>query len=70
MKRVVSYDPTPKMAVIASARRAAIGEVVEVRHIPHGQPVEIKPGEAVEPLKGHHGRYGALAVRKVDDGDR
>ena len=58
-----------KMAAI-SARRAAIGEVVEVRHVPHGQPVEIKPGEAVEPLKGHHGRYGALAVRKVDDGDR
>lgn len=51
-----------------SARRIPIGETIEVRHIPHGQPVEIKPSEAVEPLKGHHGRYGALAVRRVDDG--
>ena len=53
-----------------TARRIPVGGFIEVRHVPHGQPVEIKPGEAVEPLKGHHGRYGALAVRKVDDGDR
>lgn len=53
-----------------TARRIPVGGLIEVRHISHGQPVEIRPGEAVEPLKGHHGRYGALAVRKVDDGDR
>ena len=36
----------------------------QVRHVPHGVPTTIEPGEAVEPLAGHHGRYGALAVKR------
>jgi hypothetical protein len=34
-----------------------------VRHLPHGEPPE--PGETVEPLGGHHGHYGRLAVQRT-----
>lgn len=34
----------------------------QVRHLPHGHDPE--PGEETHDLRGHHGHYGRLAVRK------
>lgn len=38
------------------------GDTYTVRHLPHGE--QPQQGEETHELRGHHGHYGRLAVRK------